>query len=257
MSYFASAVVGVLLDPLIWLAALILAAFALQCVGSARMKRLAVGLSGLAVALVALLSWTALPYAVIAQFESPYRLPAAVGSYAGVIVLGGVFSSKPDSRVRLPGLGRSSERATEPLPSLLENPQLKLLFTGGNARLGELGAPESDAALRFFSQVGVAPERIILELGSRNTYENAINSVPLVGEDFKRPWLLVTSAWHMPRAERTFAKAGWRVTPYAVDFAAPEHIDWFELSLQDGIDAWRVVLRESAGSLVYRLLGRV
>src|SRR3546814_14992278 len=56
------------------------------------------------------------------------------------------------------------------------------------------------------------------EAQSRNTAENARLTAALVGQGDGRPWLLVTSAWHMPRAVASFRAAGLEVLAYPVDF---------------------------------------
>ncbi len=53
---------------------------------------------------------------------------------------------------------------------------------------------------------------------SRNTWENAIFTRDLVNPKPGDTWLLVTSAWHMPRAMGIFRKAGFKVTAYPVDY---------------------------------------
>jgi uncharacterized SAM-binding protein YcdF (DUF218 family) len=52
----------------------------------------------------------------------------------------------------------------------------------------------------------------------RITSENTVLAAAMPGVDKSRPWLLVTSAWHMPRALATFRAGGWSVTPYPVDY---------------------------------------
>jgi len=94
------------------------------------------------------------------------------------------------------------------------------------------------------------------EFGSRTTYENAVFTAALPGVDRTRPWLLVTSAWHMPRALATFRAAGWNVTPYPVDYRTGIRTPWTEYSLVDSPRRWRIALHEWAGLLAYRLAGR-
>jgi uncharacterized SAM-binding protein YcdF (DUF218 family) len=78
----------------------------------------------------------------------------------------------------------------------------------------------------------------------------------MAGVDVKKPWLLVTSAWHMPRAMATFEKAGWNVTPYPVDFRTGRSTPWTDYSLSDGAAKWQLVLHELLGLWVYQLTGR-
>src|SRR5262249_31594682 len=59
---------------------------------------------------------------------------------------------------------------------------------------------------------------ITLEDHSRNTVENAVYSKAIVQPKPGERWLLVTSAYHIPRAIGVFRKAGFPVEPYPVDW---------------------------------------
>ena len=152
---------------------------------------------------------------------------------------------------------REEKAQTVPITLLRQNPQLRLLFTGGEGNLLAEGTAEAALAKRFFDSMGVPPQQIIYESASRTTYENARFSAALPGVDPKQPWLLLTSAWHMPRAFATFRKAGWNVTPYPVDFRTGTNTPWTEYSLWQGAQKWQMALHELAGLLAYRLAGRV
>jgi uncharacterized SAM-binding protein YcdF (DUF218 family) len=86
--------------------------------------------------------------------------------------------------------------------------------------------------------------RIILGSRSRNTYENALYSTQLISSRSKDHWLLVTSAYHMPRAIGCFRKAGLTVEPWPV-YDLTSHGDF----LARGIREWIALMG-------YRLLGR-
>jgi uncharacterized SAM-binding protein YcdF (DUF218 family) len=104
--------------------------------------------------------------------------------------------------------------------------------------------------------MGVDPQRLLLESASRTTYENAVLSAQLPGVDKTQPWLLLTSAWHMPRSMATFRKAGWNVTPWPADYRAGLETPWTQYSLAQGAEKWRTALHEILGLCVYRLSGR-
>ena len=59
--------------------------------------------------------------------------------------------------------------------------------------------------------LGIGSDRLILERKARNTAENAILAKELADPKPGQRWLLVTSAWHMPRAIGLFRKAGFDV----------------------------------------------
>ena len=75
---------------------------------------------------------------------------------------------------------------------------------------------------RLFTALGIPHDRLILEAKSRDTYENAA----LLKEEFDprgefgpgKRWLLITSAYHMPRAIGAFRQAGFNVEPWPVDY---------------------------------------
>ena len=75
------------------------------------------------------------------------------------------------------------------------------------------------------------------------------------GIDHKKPWLLLTSAFHMPRAMGVFSRTGWNATPWPVDYRATAHDSWFDFSLHDGPQLWELALHEWLGFYAYRVTG--
>jgi hypothetical protein len=77
---------------------------------------------------------------------------------------------------------------------------------------------EVEIARRMLPAIGIAPERIVYEDRSRNTHENAQFTRDMLNPGADEIWLLVTSAWHMPRSMGVFRAAGFPVVPYPVDY---------------------------------------
>jgi len=96
-------------------------------------------------------------------------------------------------------------------------------------------------------------KRVTFESKARNTRENARQVAALLGERCKQPWLLVTSAWHMPRSMAEFEAVGCNVTAYPVDFHTSEESSWTEYSMVVSLEAWQKALHELLGIFVYRL----
>lgn len=144
---------------------------------------------------------------------------------------------------------------TEAVALLRQYPHLQLLFTGGIAKVSGTGATEAERAKAFFDAMGVDPARVSYESASRNTYENALYSATLPGIDKKQPWLLLTSAFHMPRAMGVFDHVGWNVTPWPVDYQTTPHDSWFDFSLRNGPALWSLALHEWLGIWAYRMFG--
>ena len=243
-------------QPLAWVALLLIGAL----IGMHGRRRWGLRLGWAALAVLIVQGWEPLPDALIRQLEARHPEVAAstpLAGYAGLIVLGGALEPgyvwQSHSQ---PALNEAAERMTAALPLLQQSPKLRLLFTGGDGQLFAGSLTEAQRAARFFATMGVAPDRLLLESASRTTYENALFSARLPGVDPRQPWLLLTSAWHMPRAFASFQKAGWNVTPYPVDFRTGSATPWTEYSLADGARKWHLLLHEAVGLLAYRLSGR-
>jgi uncharacterized SAM-binding protein YcdF (DUF218 family) len=182
---------------------------------------------------------------------------ADVSAYDGVIVLGGALDSGMVARDHTqPVLNDAAERMTAASALARKYPQLQMVFTGGEGEFFGAGPSEAQRAKAFFDAMGLPPARFLYEDQSRNTYENAIFTATMNGVDKKKRWLLITSAWHMPRAMATFEKAGWNVTAYPVDFRTGLHTPWTRYSLAQGAERWQMVLREWIGIAAYRITGR-
>jgi uncharacterized SAM-binding protein YcdF (DUF218 family) len=128
---------------------------------------------------------------------------------AGVIILGGVQEPQYEPTRELAGLTDSAERVTEAVALARQFPNSRVVFTGGTgaAVLGD-ELPESVSIGRLLRALGVSQDRITLEARSRDTYENALYTRRLLNPAINERWLLITSAWHMPRAIGCFRKVG-------------------------------------------------
>lgn len=253
--FIVAKLLAVLTQPLAWVAALLVLGLLIL----RRWRRTGTTLLWSALAVLLVLGWEPLPDALLRQLEAQYPAPPQLdlSRYAGVIVLGGATdSSYVWQGHEQPALNGAAERMTAALPLLQRAPQLKLLFTGGEGELIFKSMSEAERARRFYATMNVDPQRLILESASRTTYENAVFSAELPGVDKKQPWLLLTSAWHMPRAMATFEKTGWNVTPWPADYRAGLETPWTEYSLTEGAAKWRTGLHETLGLLVYRWSGR-
>lgn len=140
---------------------------------------------------------------------------AAVAEAAGIIVLGGAEKPYLTSVRNEPALSDNALRLVAAADLANRYPEKPLYYTGGIA--AENGTDEADVAALAFAWMGLAPERVTLERESRNTHTNATETRKLI-EPGDAPWILVTSAYHMPRAVGAFRAAGWNVVPYPVGY---------------------------------------
>ena len=113
------------------------------------------------------------------------------------------------------------------------------------------GTKEAQLCRVLYTKQGVDMKRVTLESQERTTRENAKQIIALLGERCKQPWLLVTSAWHIPRSMAEFEATGCNVTAYPVDFHTAEESSWTDYSMAGSLGAWQKALHELLGMLVY------
>ena len=247
-------------QPLAW-AALLLVLALLRMQGKTRANsHRGRGLIFSALLVLLVQGWEPLPDALLRQLETTYPAQqpgASLKNFTGVIVLGGALEpSYVLQGNNQPALNSAAERMTMPLSLLRQHPHLRLLFTGGEGELFAQGLSEAERAKLFFDSMGVPPQQVLYESKSRTTFENATLSAVLQGINPSQPWLLLTSASHMPRAMAAFKKAGWNVTPYPVDFQSGEATPWSQYSMAQGARKWKLALHEIFGLWAYQLSGK-
>lgn len=237
---------------------LLLGALALFTRWSRAGRRLVLaGALGLAICAVSPLGiWLARP--LEDRFPQP---PADMAAPAGILVLGGSIDQlTTQARGGQVTLSAAPGRITEAVVLARRFPQARLVFTGGSAALLRADASdEAAAAGRLFVALGIAPERITLERESRNTFENAVLTRQIVRPQPGERWLIVTSAWHMPRAIGIFRQAGWEVTAYPTDFetrGTGRELWRPILPASRGLDLVDRMAREWLGLVAYRVGGR-
>ena len=250
--FVLSQLMSAITQPVFWLALW----WGVALLVISRWRRAALGMLWLGLLVLGLLGFEAVPHALLRPLENQYPVPTAavVDRHVGVVVLGGA-TQHPRSyqaHAQVP-LGEAAERMSVPVGLLRQHPKLALVFSGGEGRLWATGVTEAELARAFYREQGVELARVTLEAGSRNTRENARQVVALLGARCQEPWLLVTSAWHMPRAVAEFESLGCRVTPYPVDFRTGASTDWSEYALARSLMLWQTALHEWLGLAVYAL----
>lgn len=170
---------------------------------------------GISVALTAAITTAGVGFLPIANYillPLENRFPAFQDDsreVSGIILLTGfVRVGETRSRGSL-AINDASERLLYTIQFAQRHPKARIIITG---------AAEAPIAADFLKGLGIDPARIIVEDRAQTTYQNAVFSRDLVVPAEGEQWLLITSAWHMPRAIGVFQKAGFPVTPYPVDF---------------------------------------
>jgi uncharacterized SAM-binding protein YcdF (DUF218 family) len=252
MFFILSKTAFYLLMPMTWIVGLLLYALLTKFE-----KRRKLALKGAVVLLFVLgnnflvnevISWWEVPVTPIRQLPGPYDV---------AVILTGVTDTerKPNDRVYF---RRGADRVLHPLQLFKVGKVKHFLISGGSGNV--VGSQESEAeelaaVLRI---AGVPRHCITLENKSRNTRENAVFSARVLKEKFPgKSYLLVTSAFHMRRAEGCFRKAGVPVTLYSTDFYSHGR-KWTPnqfFPTEGALGRWSGIWHEWIGYITYRVMG--
>ena len=120
---------------------------------------------------------------------------------------------------------------------------------------------ESDLLRNQLLRMNIDSSDVIAESNSRNTYENAKFTSEIIKEqNFKGPFILVTSAFHMRRSLLCFKKAGVDVVPFAVGQHSGKIVLTPDKIILPSIEVlldWNLLLHEWAGMITYKLMGYI
>jgi uncharacterized SAM-binding protein YcdF (DUF218 family) len=180
------------------------------------------------------------------------------GAPDGIVVLGGGIEPDLSAAHGRPILDHSGDRLVAAAELARQYPNARIVYSGGNANLvGDDSAKEADYALSMLESLGVAKARLTAERLSRNTVENAEFVKTVANPKEGERWLLVTSAFHMPRSIGLFRRAGFKVEAYPVDWrASPSQALSFSSVAMNGLERTEVAMREWIGLAAYRLTGK-
>jgi uncharacterized SAM-binding protein YcdF (DUF218 family) len=184
------------------------------------------------------------------RFPIPKQLPVKVD---GIIVLAGAENISVTAARGQPSIYDGGERLTSFVWLANIYPDAALVYSGGSGALAQQKHKPADTARKMFDQIGLNPERVRFESDSKNTAENALKSYDLIQPRPGQHWILVTSAFHMPRSVGLFRKAGWSVIPYPVDFYTTKSFN-LTFDLRE-IGKFSIGMREWLGLIVYRVTG--
>lgn len=204
-----------------------------------------------------LLAFTLMPLgdALLMPLETRFarQLPAQVD---GILVLGGGELAEESAYWEQPQVNHAGERLLL-IPMLAARyPQAQIVFTGGSGSVLRPGYRGGDVAQDYFDGVGLGA-RVLIERNSRNTYENAVNTIDALGGVPTGNWLLVTSAYHMPRAIGIFRQQGWPLSAYPVDYyALSADGGRLDPGLWENLRDAEIGLREWVGLAVYYFTGK-
>jgi uncharacterized SAM-binding protein YcdF (DUF218 family) len=256
--FFLSKTLGVMLLPLNFLIGAGVLGAILSATRSAVLgRRLLVA----SVVLLAICGFSPLGNWLLYPLEQ--RFPAwdaAHGVPDGIVVLGGSIEPELSAAYGRPVFTHSADRIVAAAVLARQYPNARIVYSGGNSNLvSDDSAKEADYAISVFENLGIPRERLTMERRSRNTQENAeFSKVVAYPKDGER-WLLVTSAFHMPRSVGLFRKAGFAVEPYPVDWRTrgAASLLGFSTVSAEGLERTDIAVREWIGLAAYWATGKI
>lgn len=189
------------------------------------------------------------------QYPTPQTLPARID---GVIVLGGAFEAYLTQKTGQIVANGDIERMLCFVDIAKAHPESKLVFSGGSGDILNPDARESEDAKKFFELAGLQGREILYETKSRNTFENAAYTKEMMTPEQGQVWVVVTSAFHMPRTMGIFGAVGWPVIPYQCDPKTDGTYGFFNRlpNATANFSALNIAIKEMIGLLVYYATGK-
>lgn len=197
----------------------------------------------------------ALGGALLATLEDDYPLiaPAGCQEADAVVVLGGVTAPPVPPREAI-DVGEGFDRLLHGMRLLrLGKAPILVLSGGGSAEQAGMKISEASRLYQLALEYGVDPRSLLLEERSNNTHENARFTSELLKSRGLSTILLVTSAWHMPRAAAAFEKQGLNTIAAPTDLRAIDEPNLMRNLMPgiSGLEYSTIALREYCGLAIY------
>lgn len=167
----------------------------------------------------------------------------------GIIFLGGSFDALTSRGRGETSYNLAGGRFVRLVQLARAYPHLQIVCTGNSF--------EAETAKKELLALGIDPSPILFEGDSKDTKGNALKTAELIHPHPQDKWVLMTSAYHIPRSVALFRKAGFNIIPYPVDYHTPGNYEpWFFIGLKLNLDAWHASAREWLGMVINYIMGR-
>lgn len=171
------------------------------------------------------------------RFQRLQKFPENV---KGVIIIGGIVDRKISKTRGEPSFNMFGSRMLSVLKLMHERPQLEYIIMGGGRPFIE-NYQEADILVRYLEFIKPKLGKLMFDNISSTTVESAQVSYNMIKPKPGERWVLLTSAYHMPRAVGIFRKAGWDIIPYPVDFHTSGKYEWhLNFSVWWGFMMWSI-----------------
>jgi uncharacterized SAM-binding protein YcdF (DUF218 family) len=189
-----------------------------------------------AILILILISYQPISHFLLKPLESNYsKLETVPKDIKYILLLGGDFENRGWEALRL--------------YHHIEN--AKIITSGYE---GNRDIPEAIRTANIFYQLGVPKDDIIIHKETKDTKEEAIKTKELLG---LKPFILVTSAYHMPRAMGLFKKEGLNPIASPTDFKTKTSVDYTSIPQGRNLLKTEIALHEYLGLLWAKIKGQI
>jgi len=190
----------------------------------------------------------------------PVPLETLDKKYKVAIILGGVIQGDMELQDRA-FFSKGADRVYHTVLLYKRGIVEEIFVSGGTGRLIDIGQREAEEIVTILEVMGVNPDKISFESNSRNTHENAIESIKALSGKFSpEDCVLITSASHMRRARACFVKEGFPLDVFSVDIYTHKTRftpDVLFIPSVGALTKWHKLVKESLGYLAYWVVGYV
>ena len=185
------------------------------------------------------------------EFSTQPSSEANVASHGALVVLSGMLHYVLGPSEVLTQEWGDPDRFFAGLEIAKANPTLPVILTGGLMPWDRQTQTEGEVLRDKMIEFGVAPDRITVTGPVTNTAQEARAIAELIGRE--QSVVLVTSAFHMPRAISLFEAEGLKVTPWPVDFkvSASRLTPMDFMPTANALNKSSIVVREMLGRTYY------
>lgn len=178
-------------------------------------------------------------------------------TYSAAILLGGMMTSDRHERSYF---GPDADRFIQVIKLYRAGTVQRIVVSGGSGTILRKELPEADQLKKQLIEQGIPDSVVITENRSRNTYENATYTKAILDSlKLPPPYVVVTSAIHVPRAKACFEKAGVTVEMYPSAYKQVDHHKTLEDYLVPSVGQlafWNYFLKEVVGLAMYKWTGK-
>ena len=214
-------------------------------------------------------------FALFVFFSNPFLSNVAMKSWEGIptpiselkphdvgVVLTGITNryKMPNDRVYME---KGADRILHAIQLYKLGLIKKIIISGGSGKLIDNSddLKEADELKKVLLLSEIPDDDIVIENRSRNTYESAVNTCNLISMQYKnQSILLITSAFHIPRASACFSKQNCNITSFGTDYYSHDkgyNMDDFIVPKSSAIKNWEVMFREVIGITMYWISGYI